>query len=279
MEAILLPTDFSATAKNAAVYALQLANQLGVKKLVLYHSYEIPVTIDPLVPGIQMLDIDSLKEDSIHNLTGFRNELKPTGNTEITLLSEYGALTEGLDEVCKKVNAGLVVMGITGGGLLEEKLIGSNTISVAKHTRVPVIIVPVETSFTPVKAIMLTSDYEKTDKSIPVNAVRKVIAETNAKLYVFVIDEDAGEAVIKYPSDGSEEGSALYSLLADLSPEFHFSQNKHYVEAVNEFAVEYHIDMVISIEKKHGFFERMFTSSHTKMLAFHSHVPLMVIHD
>ena len=143
MEAILLPTDFSATAKNAAFYALKLAEQIGVKKLVLYHSYEIPVSIDPLVPGIQMLDIETLKEISETNLARFQIEMQAQANgVTIHIVSEYGSLTAGLDEVCEKNAAGLVVMGITGGGLLEEKLIGSNTLSVAKHTKIPVIIVP-----------------------------------------------------------------------------------------------------------------------------------------
>jgi nucleotide-binding universal stress UspA family protein len=134
MQTILLPTDFSATAKNAALYALQLAEQVGAKNLVLYHSYEIPVTIDPLVPGLQMLDIETLKKNSEKGLSNFELELKPfANNVTISSISEYGALASGLDELCARVHAGLIVMGITGGGLLEEKLIGSNTISVAKQ--------------------------------------------------------------------------------------------------------------------------------------------------
>jgi nucleotide-binding universal stress UspA family protein len=71
MKSILVPTDFSPTAKNAAMYALQLAQQLGIKRVVLYHSYEIPVTVDPLMPGIQMLDIESLKVNSGKSLEIF----------------------------------------------------------------------------------------------------------------------------------------------------------------------------------------------------------------
>jgi nucleotide-binding universal stress UspA family protein len=280
MEAILLPTDFSATAKNAAGYALQLAAQLGVKKLVLYHSYEIPVTIDPLVPGIQMLDIETLKADSEKNLAGFELEIKAFANDiAIEKISEYGALTSGLDDVCTKTHAGLVVMGITGGGMLEEKLIGSNTISVAKHTRVPVIIVPTDTQFTRISKIMLTSDFDSSDKAIPVEQVRKVVAMTGAKLFVFDNDDEPDEYDIKYPSKTMGENYALYPLLQDIEPEYHFSQNKNYTEAINEFALEYRIDLIITIHKKHSFFESLFSPGHTKMLAFHSHVPLMVVHE
>jgi nucleotide-binding universal stress UspA family protein len=278
METLLVPTDFSPTAKNAALYALQLAEQLAAKKIVLYHSYEIPVTIDPMVPGIQMLDMESLKEDSEKGLEIFKQELLALASgINIDTISEYGALTQGLDDVCSKVNAGLVVMGITGGGVLEEKLIGSYTLSVAKHTKLPVIIVPANARFTRIEEIMLTSDFDKADKAIPVDLVRKILAETKAKLFVFNIEED--EVIEKYPSTIMGESYAIHSLLQDMNPEYHYSTNTNYVEAVNDFALEYQIDLIISIPKKHGFFERLFTTSHTKQLAFHSHVPLMVIHQ
>ena len=276
METLLLPTDFSPTAKNAGMYALQLAEQLGARKLVLYHSYEIPVTIDPMTPGIQMLDVEELKEESEKNLELFRLELLPFAEKiSLETFNEYGALTSGLDDVCEKTHAGLIVMGITGGGVLEEKLIGSHALTVAKHTSVPVIIVPSTAEFTRIANIMLTSDFDKADKQIPVELVRKIVAETKAKLYVFNIEEDMEEADA---SELSGENYSLHALLQDLEPAFHFSENTNYVEAVNDFASEYQVDLIITIPKKHGFFGNLFSESHTKQLAFHSKVPVMVIH-
>jgi len=280
MKNILVPTDFSTTAKNAALYALKLAEQLGVKKLVLYHSYEIPITIDPLVPGIQMLDMESLQEGSAKGLENFKLQIQQfAGNITIDKVSEYGSLREGLDEVCKKVGAALVVMGITGGGLLEEKLIGSNTISVAKHSKIPVIIVPANAHFTWIEEIMLTSDFDKADTTIPVEAVRKIVTETKAKLLVLNVEAGSDEESNMTPSAIMGESFAMHTLLEDLNPEYHFSHNKNYVEAINEFAFENKIDLIITVPKKHGFFESLFSASHTKMLAFHSHLPLMVIHE
>jgi nucleotide-binding universal stress UspA family protein len=278
MEAILVPTDFSPTAKNAAMYALKLAEQMGLKRIVLYHSYEIPISVDPLTPGIQMLDMESLKEDSARALDNFEVQVKAfAGNISIGKVNEYGALSEGLDEVCAKTNTGLVVMGITGGGMIEEKLIGSNTLSVAKHTMVPVIIVPAKAHFTKIRSIMLTSDFDKADKTIPVDTVRNILGQTQAKLYVFHMEETDDEYGVTYPSNVIGESYALYTLLQDLNPEYHFSKNKNFIETINTFVIEKHIDLVITIPKKHGFFESLFRESHTKMLAFHSEVPLLVV--
>ena len=278
METILVPTDFSPTAKNAAMYALKLAGQLGVKKIILYHSYEIPVTVDPITPGIQMLDIESLKQNSAQALDNFVLQIKAFANdTEIETINEYGALADGLDEVCAKTNAGLVVMGITGGGKLEEKLIGSNALSVARHTKTPVIIVPAKTSFTRISSVMLASDFDKEDTTIPVTIVRNILEETKAKLYVLHVEESGDEDGVSGSSPVTGENHALHPLLAGLHPEYYIAKNKNFVEAVNTFAASKEIDLVITISRNHGFFESLFKESHTKMLAFHSTVPVMVM--
>ena len=276
MESILLPTDFSQTAKNAAVYALNLARQLGIKRLVLYHSYEIPVTIDPIVPGVQMLDIESLKINSMKALENFEVQIKAFANgIEVEHINEYGDLNEGLDDVCAKANASLVVMGISGGGILEEKLVGSNTVSVAKHTKVPVIIVPASATFERVRSVMIASDFDKADTTIPVKKIRTFIEGSQAKLFVFHVEE---KEPVTTPSSVLAESYAMHDALQELDPEYHFSHHKNFGEAVNDFVSEQHIDLIISVPKEHGFFAGLFSESHTKILAFHSHVPVMVVH-
>jgi nucleotide-binding universal stress UspA family protein len=278
METILIPTDFSPTARNAALYALKLAGQLGVKKMILYHSYEIPVSVDPLTPGIQMLDIESSKENSAQALDNAVIQIKAfANNIEIDTINEYGALADGLDDVCAKANAGLVVMGITGGGALEEKLIGSNALSVAKHTKIPVIIVPAKTTFTRISSVMLASDFDKTGITISLKVARNILEETKAKLYVLHVEEPGAEDGVTDPTIVTGENHALYSLLQDLQPEYYIAKNKNFVEAVNTFVTTNEIDLIITIARKHGFFENLFKESHTKMLAFHSTVPVMVI--
>ncbi len=279
MEAILSPTDFSSTARNAALYALRLAKQLSVKKIVLYHSYEIPISMDPMAPGIEMFDLDSIKKDSETNIQNFKLELKAfAGDIVIDTVSEYGSLGAGLDEVCDDLDIGLVVMGITGGSFLEEKLIGSNTLSVAKHTRVPVIIVPADIPFLRIEKVMLLSDFDKADTTVPLEQISTIIHETEAKLFVFNVEAETDEYDVNYPSDIMGESYAVHTVLEHLNPEYHFSKSKNFIEAVNNFALDNQIDLIITVPKEHGFFANLFTTSHTKELAFHTHIPLMLVH-
>lgn len=74
------------------------------------------------------------------------------------------------------------------------------------------------------------------------------------------------------------EGFAVHTLLQEFDPEYHFTKNKEYVDGVNDFADSHKVNMIISIPKRHSFFEKLFIRSSTKKLAFHSHLPLLVVH-
>lgn len=280
MKNILVPTDFSPTSKNAARYALQLAEQLGAPKVILYNAYQAPLMVDPMVPAVQLLNEENLKKDSQEALDKFKLFVTAfcPKNCTIETYCEYALLNNGLDEACLATGANLIVMGITGGGLLTEKLIGSNTISVAKHSKIPVIIVPPNSRFTKIEEVMLLSDFDKADKTIPVGPLRSIMEETKAKLFVFNVEEEVDEYGVTYPSNVLGESYAVHTLLQDLNPEYHFTRNKNYMKAIDDFVLEHHIDLIITIPQKHSFFESLFSSSHTKMLAFHSHIPLMVTH-
>jgi nucleotide-binding universal stress UspA family protein len=67
--------------------------------------------------------------------------------------------------------------------------------------------------------------------------------------------------------------------LKDYTPEYHHVDSKDFAEAVNDFVAQNKVDMIITIPKKHGFFESIFKRSHTKQLAYHTHVPLLCMHD
>lgn len=276
MKSILIPTDFSDTAANAAQYAIAFAGAYGFEKIILYHTYEAPVSADPAMPAIQLFDIDILKKDSEEGLARFKNNIEtamPVG-LQLETFSEFQNLNAGIEDICKERNISLIVMGITGGGKVEEALIGSNTISVAKHSNVPVIIVPHDAKYNKIEEILLACDFKKVAETTPVAPLKSLLDITKAKLFVLHITANSKETDVN-----PEECKALDNLLLGYNPEFNFVQDSHFSDAINNFASEKEVDLIVTIPKKHGFFEGLFHKSHTKQLAFHSHIPIMVLHD
>ena len=280
MKNILVPTDFSATSKNAAIYALQLARQISAAKVILYNAYQPPLVIDAMVPAVQLWDESMLKKESQEALDRFKITLQSfcPENCLLETYCEYAVLNDGLDETCTATDTGLIVMGITGGGMISEKLVGSNTVAVARHTKVPVIIVPGDTHFKRVEQVMLLSDFDKADQSIPVNAIRMFLQETKAKLMVYNLEDKPNQQGVMYPSNVVGESYAVHGILEDLHPTYHFGKNKNFTDSINQFADDHAVNIIMTIPKKHGLLDSLFMTSHTTKLAFHSHVPLMVIH-
>lgn len=279
MKNILIPTDFSATAENAARYALHLAGQIGTPRIILYNAYQAPVALDPMAmaPAVFLLDEEQLRSSSMEALEHFRDLLKKDCPPDciIDLFCEYALLNNGLDHVCEKTDSDLIVMGITGGGLLEETLIGSNTIHVSKHSTKPVIIVPKNAVFNKIEEVALACDFRSVIDTTPVEPIRDLLQATSAKLMVLNIDHSDEHFDPEIPF----QSKMLDQLFHSYYPEYHFIDKEDFMEAIHEFVQENKIDLLITIPKKHGVFDQIFHRSHTKQMAFHVHVPLMVIHD
>lgn len=280
MKNILVPTDFSEAAKNAAIYALHFAKQVKAGKIVLYNAYQQPVVMDAdITPApLELLDFNELKNISYQGLENFKAQLQPQlagSGIAIETIGDYNTLDEGFKDVCNSFAIDVIIMGVTGGGSFDEAVMGSTAVDIARHSVIPVIVVPPGVSFTPIETVLLACDFKKVVETTPVEPIKHILDETKAKLFVLNIDHNNKNFSAETPF----ESLMLDTLLHGYNPEYQFVDSTDFVQAINNFAEEKSADLVITIPKKHGFFEGLFKRSHTKQLAFHSHVPLMVIHE
>ena len=96
-------------------------------------------------------------------------------------------------------------------------------------------------------------------------------------VYVLHIEEGGRHPERMQPSGVTGESYALYKLLKDIHPEYHFIKSEGFVETVNDFAKKHMIDLIITAPRKHSFFETLFAPTHTKRLAFHSSIPVAIV--
>lgn len=277
MQSILVPTDFSPNAYNAARYAMALAKDLGVTKIVLYNAYLPYVPNDPELGMPLQDDLDELKQLSEDGLLKMKNTFTTIDN-DINLLyeSDYNMITNGVLDACKKHKADLVVMGITGADTkLGEAIIGSNAVDVSKHSETPVIIVPAGARYSKLNKILLAADFKKIAETMPVAEIKKILDATNAQLDILHVEANTNDT----EANLENEKTIFNSLLDGYYPQYHFLKGESFTDAINKFTVENNSDLIIIIPKKHGLFEGIFRKSHTKALAFHSHIPVMTIHE
>lgn len=278
MQTILVPVDFSATSYNAAKYAINLATQLQAENIVLYNAYEMPVMANGGLTAPIMIDLEEMKTNSTKALEIMQQKLIAENNPssiKISFLNNYNTVINGINAAVKSINAQLIVMGITGGSSIEQSLIGSNTIDVAKEANTPLIIVPPKANFTTINSTFLACSLQNINDSLPHQSIHDFLSKSKSNFGIVHIEKDTNKTF----SNIEFSNTTIDNLFKAFNVKHHIVYNEDFIEGINHFTDSNQVDLLIIIPKKHGFFDRLFNKSHTKMLAFHSHVPLMVVHN
>jgi len=273
MKKILVPTDFSATARGAMEYALKLSGTMKDVQIDVVHLY-LPATAAEY-PNI-VPPIAEMMEAREKMLADFAEEAKKGGPQGISvkpnLLIGFPA-----DEIVRISSAyDLIVIGATGESDVLDNMFGSVSSHVARKSKCPVILVPKGTTFKPLENILYASNYESADTGM----IRSLIdfnRQFGAKLhFVHVRSEN--------PADDFEK--TRYHIFKDLfeqeEPGFAFEieeiEGGDVTTALNAFVEKAEIDLVVMVVKKRGFWDGIFHRSQTRQMALNAHKPIMMLH-
>lgn len=271
MKTILVATDFSPAALNAANYAAGMALAINADILLL-HVYQIPVVYleVPVVNEVDMMqeaekDIIQLKEELA---------LKNGGKLNIETEVRIGVFFPEMKTVCERINPYTVVIGSQGKTAAERLFFGSHAVYAMKHLTWPLITVPPGAKFSSVKKIGLACDFDKVVDTTPLYEIKMLVNDFNAELHVL----NTGKKEVFNPEIVFEAG-VLEEMLEPLKPNYHFITNQNTDEGIMDFAEKNHIDLLIVLPKRHGLLDKLIHKSHTKQLVMHSHVSVMALHQ
>lgn len=156
---ILHPTDFSPAAKNAFIFAREIARSSGAT-LHIMHSIEEPYNFSPISEAPNLSQrvkklLNELEEDISKDSKYKRLNIE-------TCIQTGGALYAIFEEV-KNRDIDLIVMGTKGRTGLKKIILGSTTAEVVQRSNVPVLAVPKEVEYDGFKQIIFTTDYQNGD--------------------------------------------------------------------------------------------------------------------
>lgn len=277
MKTFIVPTDFSETSKNAARFAAQVAAQVPDASIILYNVF------DKIETGgsdgsafendhearkqIMETALESVKRDML----GIAPSITVTTKAE-----EDGSFINSLERLARSQKADMIIMGITGATRLEQIFIGSNALTMVNKNICPVMIVPPDAQFTGIKNVAFTSDFKDVAKTTPLKPIQAVLNIFNPTVHVVNVDS---EHYVEVTEEYKAEKAVLEDILKDYKREYYFIRLFDFVEAINQFATDHSIDMILTVPKSHSFLGSLFTSSSTKKLAYHSHVPVIAVHE
>jgi nucleotide-binding universal stress UspA family protein len=269
---IIVPTDFSSAATNAAHYAAEMAVAIKAN-LLLLHVYSLPVVYSEM-PVV--INDSQLVKDYETALAVLKHDLLQKTNFAIKIDLELrtGTFFAELKAVCNYRKPYTVVMGSQGTSEVERMLFGSHTVYAMKHLMAPLITVPPGVKFSSLNKIGLACDFDKVVDTTPVDEIKLLVTDFNAELHLL----NTGEAEVFDPGLVYEFG-LLRQMLDSVKPHFHYISNKNTDQAIIDFAETNELDLLVIMPRRHSLLDKLVRKSHTRQLVLHSHVPVMALHQ
>jgi len=276
MTKFIVPIDFSETSKNAARYAAHLSTLVPDTHLILYNVF------DTLEYGSDSspLGTDAEEDAGRHTimelaLESVRTELSAITGAKISCIAEEG--NRFLDTFEKYVAGNqvqLIVMGITGSTRLGQIFMGSNTLNIVKRGIAPVIIVPPDAHSRSAKNVMLLTDFQDIENTIPLELVQSILNLFRPKLHIVNVDSDH---YVELTDEYKKERAKLEKMLSEYNPEFYFIRMFDFMDAINQFVEDRQIDLILTFPRNNSFLKNLFKTTSTSKLAYHSHVPIAAL--
>ena len=95
-----------------------------------------------------------------------------------------------LEKTARHRKADLIIMGITGKSAIAQVFFGSNTLKMAERKVCPVLIIPESATFSPIKNVMLTSDFKNTVESTPSGLIKGFLDVFKPQLHIVNVDKE-----------------------------------------------------------------------------------------
>lgn len=275
MKKILIPCDFSDTSDNALQYAVEMAHYFSAN-LILIHINQLPVMTPEI--GLTSYSLKDATENSLDALKNLAQKIKMTHPAigTIDYYSEIGNVEDVVAEFNKKLHVDLIVMGISGhGSSLAKALIGSASVSVAKGSETPVLIVPPGVTFKQVSRMAYACEYDPNmEYGLSLTKVNYFKTVLGSELFVVHVVEKGHEL---NPEQIQDDHYLERRLGGSAHRTFILNESK-ISESLLSFIKNQNIDLMVVEPKKHSFFHKLFNESITNELAFNSPVPVLTIH-
>ena len=271
MKNIFIVTDFSAASRNAAMYGIELAKHF-TSKVYLFHAFQSPVQVPESYILYNTEDVWS----NIKELLVKESEIiNPDKLVDIEICGSEGAAAKAINTEAMIKNADLIICGMKSTAKGLRRVFGSTTTALTRLTEIPLLVVPEDASFKKPVNIALASDMDQETSAETVDMLKQLGEKFSSKLsVVWVVEEGLQETYTK-----RLQPTAILNNLKEMNPVYEFPKGSNVAQALEQYAEENSIDLMAVIPHKHSFLNRLFVESTTTHLIFHTHIPLLLLHQ
>jgi nucleotide-binding universal stress UspA family protein len=271
MKKILVPTDFSADADSALLFAIEVAKR-SKATLTLLNAWHVLTGPFPNGAGVNTVpENDEIRRTSEAKLQSLKKKIvKKTGFTDIDTVAFHGIASDAISYYQDQHPHDLVVMG--NRGLSNKKtleLFGSTTNSMISAAEFPVLAVPAKYRFKSFDHFVYAADLHGSEL--------KTTKELLELAKVFSADLTLAHVLDK------DKKSAEMTLLRKIRHDITSKRLK--IKAIDESSIargidnylrENDCDLLIFATYRRNFFENLFHTSVSRRFTFKTKIPLLL---
>lgn len=269
MSRVLLPTDFSENALNAAIHAVRLFGDEG-NSFTTIHGYGLAASPE----GEQLPVLDPVATLALEQTTAFSARVRHGAPGHKPLIDQLCGPGTAVDVINGLLIQGpapdIIVMGTQGASGLQATLLGSHTADVIRRTQLPVLAIPEKAIYRIPKRIVLADDGGPVDK--PMLKLLLDIARWSRSEVMIV-----GTMNQETTSETGSTASAYDLLLGGIPHTHQYLSGENLHTALNDLADQSDADLVALPHRPSGLFQHLFQNSVATTLVLHTHVPMLVL--
>jgi nucleotide-binding universal stress UspA family protein len=218
---------------------------------------------------VMVLSADELKRSADEQLGRLRQELQAqfTG-VPMEAESRLGNINDELDDISNSMQPLALIVGTHGASGFERILFGSTTLSLMRHTNLPVIAVPQDHKRFGLRKIVLAADLLDIEK-IPTKKIIDITSQLGASLDLVHVTLNN--------SSTTEASQQLIERLQPLQPTFHTVQAQNVKDGLVHYLHQTQADLLMVLPHEHNLIERLFFKLHTDDIVKNAPVPVMAI--
>ncbi|HTO15045.1 MAG TPA: universal stress protein [Edaphocola sp.] len=254
MDNIIVAIDFSPNSIDALEYAKLFALHYNVKKIFLFHSLK-----DQDASNTVQYDLEQLA-------------IPIDNHIQTECFVEEDDLDTGIIKKADEVNAKIIFMGITGKNKVGQKLVGSQVFKVVNNSHIPILMVPESVLFKKFEHITLALPFiENMVQKIPYQNINSIIKATNAALSIVNVTHKKEERNFVFKAL-----TETFEMFDEMLPNYHFPSGSDISKIIIDYAEKNDAQLIISVAGSFDFFNRIFSPSITKKMAYNSNIPILI---
>lgn len=266
---LLVPTDFSAPAKAAALYAAQLAVHINAKVILL--SVIEMETSEMVLSNWKKLE-QQMMDAAVRDLQKLLKEVKAAVPGELLITADVATgipKSEVIEEYSRKHKVNMIVMGTSGATGLKKILRGTNTARLIAISSRPVLAIPAKATFSPPRKMVYATDMKNIKTEI--KTLTAIASLFHAEIMVLHCVPPGTPSRMDKKLEPNLINQAEYGAIS-----YHQVKTDSVDKAIGKFVDDNKADVLVMFTHELGFYEKLLGKSITRTMAFQSRIPMLV---